>query len=233
MAKLRQSSTRHAVSKSKVKSKKPAAATARAKVGQKPKQRPAPPAPPRVPPPRSDYAEAIATYERGLAAIQKKQYRLAADTLRSVLERYPEEKELHERVTLYLRVCERHLTPADTTARTSEEQVYAATLAVNEGAYERAIELASAALAANADLGNAEYILAVALTLKGDMASATRHLKQSIDLNSENRELAKRDADLDALRRLEEVRSILAVQGSSASRRDRKPAPSRPRGGSR
>ena len=233
MAKLRRTPTRHAVSKSKPKSRKPVAAPARGTVGQKPKKRPAPPPPERVPQPRSTYAEAIATYERGLAAIQKKQYRVAADTLRSVVALFPEEKELHERVQLYLRVCDRHLTPADTTARTLDEQIYAATLAINEGSYDKAVELTTAALASNPELGNAEYILSVALTQKGDLPSALSHLKKAIDLNPENRELARRDVDLEPLRRLEEVRNLLAAQNSPSVRKERRPAVPRPRGGSR
>jgi tetratricopeptide (TPR) repeat protein len=226
-------STRRAVSKPKAKPRKPAAAPVRAKIGQKPKSRPASAVQQRVPPPRSTYAEAIATYERGLAAIQKKQYRIASDTLLSVLERFPEEKELHERVGLYLRVCKRHLDPVDTTARTPEEQVYAATLAVNAGTYDRAIELATGALKTNPEFGNAEYILSVALTLKGDIPSASAHLRRAIDLNPENRELARRDADLDALRRQEDVKTLLTTQSAHVARKDRKPAVSRPRGGSR
>ncbi len=233
MAKLQRTPTRHAVSKSKPKSRKPAVAQARVAMGQKPKPKPSPHPPERVPVVRSSYAEAIATYERGLAAIQKKQYRLAADTLRSVITQFPDEKELHERVQLYLRVCDRHLTPVDTTARTPDEQVYAATLAVNEGSYDRAIELTSAALASNPDLGNAEYILSVALTLKGDLTPALTHLRKAIDLNPENRELARRDVDLDMLRRVEDARNLLASQGPNANRKDRRPANSRSRSGSR
>ncbi len=231
MAKQRKAPTRRAVSKSRPKSRKPSAVAVRKKVGQKTKPRPAPPVASRVPPPRSTYAEAIATYERGLAAIQRRQYGLAADTLRSILELYPEEKELHERVKLYLRVCERHLEPVDRTARTPEEQVYAATLAVNEAAYDKAVELATTALGTNPDMGNAEYILAVALTLKGDLSPALRHLARAIELSPENRDLARRDADFDALRRTDEARSLLASPVSSTARRDRaRPINARTRG---
>jgi tetratricopeptide (TPR) repeat protein len=189
MAKRSRTPTRRAVARKRPEPRKVAPTKTKSSVGQKTKQRSAPAPARQAPLPRTSYANAILAYEQGLAAIQKKQYRLAAETLRSVLELYPEEKELHERVRLYLRVCERQTDPVDSTARSPEEQVYAATLAVNAGSYDKAIELAADALRSNSDLDNAEYILAVALTLKGDLASAAVRLKQAIDLNHENREL--------------------------------------------
>ena len=149
-----------------------------------------------------------------------------------MLELYPDEKELHERVQLYLRVCERNLAPVDGTPRTPEEQVYAATLAVNAGAYDRATDLATGALTGNPNLDGAEYILAVALTLRGDIPGAIVHLRRAMDLNPENRDLARRDADLDALRRSEDGRSLLASQ-LTGGRHERKSSAARSKGNSR
>src|SRR5690606_33705085 len=64
---------------------------------------PAPPPPPRKP----GFYEAVAIYERGVQALQRRDFRGAADLFRSVIQRYPEEQELVERADLYLRVCER------------------------------------------------------------------------------------------------------------------------------
>ena len=55
----------------------------------------------------STYFEAVALYERGLEALQRHDYQQALDLLESVLRQYPEEKELHERVRLYLNICQR------------------------------------------------------------------------------------------------------------------------------
>src|SRR5262245_41480057 len=49
---------------------------------------------------RTTYIEAVSLYERGLQALQVHDYTGARDVFRSVLSRYPEEKELHERVRL-------------------------------------------------------------------------------------------------------------------------------------
>src|SRR5439155_9449596 len=51
---------------------------------------------------RPTYVEAVALYEKGLDALQRHDYNHALERLQSVLRLYPEEKELHERVRLYL-----------------------------------------------------------------------------------------------------------------------------------
>ena len=73
-------------------------------------------------PPRPGYLEAVALYEQGVAAIQEHDYNRGSSVLRSVLSRYPEEKEVHERVRLYLNVCDRHMTPRAVSPSTPEER---------------------------------------------------------------------------------------------------------------
>ena len=128
---------------------------------------------PAPPPRRSTYADAVLLYERGLQALQAKRYRDAADTLKRVIAEFPEEIELHERAQLYIRVCERQLAPLDATPKTPEEQVYAATLAINTGAARSGGRAADRrAPAADADNDAAEYMLGVALAAKGDQHGA-------------------------------------------------------------
>src|SRR5207244_640297 len=95
----------------------------------------APPGPQR----RSTYFEAVAVYERGLEALQRHDYQGAANLFESVLRQYPEEKELHERVRLYLNICQRQATPRESSPQTVDERLYAATLAINGGQYDQAI----------------------------------------------------------------------------------------------
>src|SRR5438034_2801659 len=62
---------------------------------------------------RTTYVEAVALYERGLEALQRHDFGAATNLLESVLRQYPEEKELHERVRLYLNICHRQATPRE------------------------------------------------------------------------------------------------------------------------
>jgi hypothetical protein len=50
-------------------------------------------------------------YERGLQALQRRDFAASAEALRNVIQRYPDERELLERARLYLKVCERELEP--------------------------------------------------------------------------------------------------------------------------
>jgi tetratricopeptide (TPR) repeat protein len=181
---------------------------------------------PQPPPQRSTYADAVALYERGMQALQAKRYREAAETLKAVIARFPEEKELHERAQLYIRVCERQLTPLDATPKTPEERVYAATLAINSGQVDRAIALLSAALQQDPENDPAEYMLGVAYALKGDMASALAHITKALELNPDNRELVRKEPDLESLRQTDEIRAILAAP-PEPPKKDRRPAPRR------
>src|SRR4030088_1828707 len=88
---------------------------------------------PAIPQRRTTYFEAVALYERGLDALQRHEYDRASNLFSSVLEQYPEEKELQERVRLYLNVCERQAIARKAAPETIDERLYAATLAINGG----------------------------------------------------------------------------------------------------
>jgi len=160
-------------------------------------------------PHRSTYFDAVALYERGLQALQRRDYRRATETLESVLRQFPEEKELHERVRLYLNICRRHVTPPEESPKTIDERLYAATLAINGGHYDQAIAHLRLVRDEDPDSDHALYMLAVAHAQRGELAEAVAHLERAIALNPENRSLARTDPDLEPLRGDEAFRAAL------------------------
>lgn len=183
------------------------------------------------PPPARDergdmHERAVRAYERGVDALQRREFRQAEALLASVIEQFPDEKELHERVRLYLNVCRRQAAPPDRTPRTVDERVYAATLAINAGVYDKAQAELHAALQTDAENGNVRYMLAVVHALRGDLAASAAHLQRSIEINPENRFLALHDEDLAALRQTDQdFRSI--VDSALTARRERRARPAR------
>jgi tetratricopeptide (TPR) repeat protein len=168
---------------------------------------------------RSTYVEAVALYEKGLEALQRHDYNGALALLQSVLTRFPEEKELHERVRLYLNICERHATPPVASPRTVQERLYASTLAINGGKYDEAISHLRLVRDEDPDNDYALYMLAVAHAQRGEHTEAITHLERSITLNPENRAQARHDADLDPLRDDDAFRVAVDGHASSADHR--------------
>jgi len=148
-------------------------------------------------------------YEQGVEALQKHDYRRAEQLLDSVLVRYPDEKELHERVRLYLNICQRQATPKEQLPQTVDERLYAATLSINGGRYDEAISHLRLVRDEDPDNDYALYMLAVAHAQRGEHTEALAHLERAITLNPENRTLARRDPDLEMLRDDESFQATL------------------------
>jgi tetratricopeptide (TPR) repeat protein len=185
---------------------------------------PAPSAPPPpLPPPRKPgFYEAVAIYERGVQALQRHDFGGAANYFRTVLERYPEERELLERARLYLRVCERETSRQPAEAKTPAERVYAATVALNSGDHNGALDHLQRALGEDPESDHAHYIMAVALGMRNRQDEALEHLQQAIALNPENRGLAKQDPDLDSIRDHNRFRDALDTPPAPNRRRFRR-----------
>jgi outer membrane protein assembly factor BamD (BamD/ComL family) len=161
-------------------------------------------------------------YERGLEALQRHEYDRAAELFHTVSRQYPEEKELLERVRLYLNVCERQVTPRETAPQTLDERLYAATLAINGGQYDQAIAHLRLVRDEDPDNDHALYMLAVAHAQRDEPAEAVAHLERAIALNPENRALARTDPDLEPLREDETFRAALEAPSSSVRPLDRR-----------
>jgi Tfp pilus assembly protein PilF len=146
------------------------------------------------------YHEAVAMYERGLQALQRRDFAASADALRAVIERYPDERELLERARLYLKVCERELEPKEPAPKTADEWVYAATVALNAGDEATAMIHLQRALSADPRHDHAHYMMAVASARRSDFSGALDHLRRAVALNPENRSIARQDPELDLLR---------------------------------
>ena len=183
-----------------------------------PEPAPAPPPAPRKP----GYYEALAMYENGVRALQRHDYPGAAIQVRTIMERYPEERELQERSHLYLRVCERETARRPATPQTPQERVYAATVALNAGDTSAALDHLTRALSDSPESDHAHYIMSVALASKGDSPKAIDHLRRAITLNPENRALARQDPDLEPLRSADEFRDLTDAPAGPGRGRARK-----------
>ncbi len=192
-------------------------------------ERQAAPAPDTAPARKPTYHEAVALYERGLQALQRRDFAAAADALRSVIQQYPDERELLERARLYLKVCERELEPREPAPKTADEWVYAATVAFNSGNEALALQHLQRALGENPRHDHAHYMMAVASLRRGNRSDALEHLQQAVRLNPENRSLARQDPDLEALRDEPGFRQVMDAPASEPPARSAVSSPARSR----
>ena len=192
----------------------------------RPAQTTAPASPASAPVRRSTYVDAVALYEQGLERLQQHDYAGAADRFEAVLKQFPDEKELHERVKLYLNVCRKQATVVQAAPQTIEERLYASTLAINGGRYDEAISHLRLVRDEDPDNDHALYMLAVAHAQRGELAEAVAHVERAIAMNPENRSLERTEPDLDPLRDDESFR--MALEAPSLPRLDRR-RPVRPR----
>ena len=172
---------------------------------------------------RRSYLEAVGLYEQALEALQRRDLTAAAGRFQQVINRFPEERELHARCRLYLQVCERESKPPPA-PETFEEQIFAATLALNAGAQDEALQHLEAAMTQDPDSDQVQYMLAVARAASGETSTAVSHLKRAIELNPDNRFLARQEPSFEPLQ--EDAAFQQAVEtppptGGAASRSSR------------
>ena len=146
------------------------------------------------------YAKAVALYEKGVKALQRKHCAAAATAFRQVLEEFPEERELRERARLYLNVCERELKPVAKTPKSVDERILAATLALNRRDVDHALTLLQSSSSSHRKHDHIQYMLALAHALRHDVETAVEHLAKAIALNPTNRLQAKHEPDFDSIR---------------------------------
>ncbi|HEY2435389.1 MAG TPA: tetratricopeptide repeat protein [Vicinamibacterales bacterium] len=158
-------------------------------------------------------------YERGLQALQRRDFAASAEALRNVIERYPDERELLERARLYLKVCERELEPKEPQPKTPDEWVYAGTVALNAGDETTALRHVQRALTDDPRHEHARYLVAVISTRRGDTGTALDHLREAVSLNPENRARARQDPELESLREDATFKSIVNASAAHAAAR--------------
>jgi len=158
---------------------------------------------------RKTKLKALEFYERALKTLQRRNFRLAATRFEMVIRNFPVEYELHERSRRYLDACQRHLIPIHA-PETIEERVYAATLALNSGSGQEALQLLNTALTEAPDNEHIHYMLAIAHTATEDKSAAVTHLHRAIELNPDNRLLAQHEPNFEALHDHETFQQMLA-----------------------
>jgi len=150
--------------------------------------------------------------------MQRHDFSAAAAHFRAMAAEPRHHAEVRERARVYLLVCDRQLaSPAE--PRSTEEQLYAATLAYNRGALEDAERFLREATGADPKHDFATFMLAIVRTARGDFADALAALKRAVALNEENRLRALREPDLAPLRQTDAFKAAFGALRTRTSTR--------------
>ena len=106
-------------------------------------------------------------------------------------------------------ICERQLEAQSDEPRTAQERLFAATLALNSGAYDRVVSYLSPLCEQDPENDHVQYMLGIALALRGELEEALPHLRRAVELNPDNRAIARNDPDLERLRGIDGFRVAL------------------------
>jgi tetratricopeptide (TPR) repeat protein len=168
---------------------------------------------------RPTYAEAVGQYEEAVKHLQRRDFAAAAAGFRAVLERYPDECELQERSRLYLKVCERATGSPPPEPASTEDLLFAATMALNDGRLADAGARLEQVLARDGGHEHAHYMLALVRSLRGQPDEALHHLSRAVELNPENRLLARLEHAFEPVRERHREAYRQLVEGPSPARR--------------
>lgn len=145
--------------------------------------------------------KALKEMERGLSALHKQSWSDALTHFQSILDGYPQEKELQDRAQMYARVARNHQQADGGTQRAKPEDLfYLGVMKANEADYDQAVELLDRALQHNPKDERSHYVMAATRALKGERDVALKHLQEAISLNVQNRFYAMNDPDFESIR---------------------------------
>ena len=147
--------------------------------------------------PEPEFLNAVKSYELGARAFHKQNFERA----REIFEKLASSgvAGVAERARVHLRLCEQRLSRPAPAPKKPEDLYTLGVGALNSGRLDDAIEYLNKAQKSAPRLEHVRYALAAAYSLRGDAKDALENLKQAIALRPQNRILARRDEDFQAL----------------------------------
>lgn len=144
------------------------------------------------------YVQALQSYEAGLRALQEHKFDKAKPLFQKVMA--GPSKELADRATVHLNVCNQHLERTTATQfKTPEEHFDYAVSLMNVGDYVGAREHLDKLLKQNAKADYVIYGLAALDCLTGHVEDSLKHLDEALRLNAQLRFQARNDSDFQNL----------------------------------
>lgn len=155
------------------------------------------------------HERALKEMERGLQHLYKQNYEEALPHFQAIVEGFAQEKELVDRVQVYVRICRAKIDAKTPPQRKPQDYFYLGVMKANEADYDQAVEFLDRALQVDPRDEKAQYVMASTRALKGDREMAIRHLQEAIAINPTNRVYAQNDPDFELIRSDDEFENLV------------------------
>lgn len=153
--------------------------------------------------------KAVLLLERGVKALQKKNYKQAANAFNSLLEKFPGEYALKDRAQVYIKACER-MTAAKPKAPTGGDDIlHLATYHLNRGELEKARELLEKARRKTSIKPETTYGFAIYHALLGEEEQALTCLAEAIELDQTCKYAARTENDFASLQEVPQFKELV------------------------
>jgi tetratricopeptide (TPR) repeat protein len=158
------------------------------------------------------YNKAVEAFEKAVRSLYKGEHEKAKEQFQYVMQTFPEESDLTDRLQTYIAVCELKLAP-QRRPKSTEEMVTQGVMLLNEGDTPQAIKVLTKALEADPSSSHIEYCLAAAHARAGEAVESARHLKQAIAGDPTSRFHAQTDDDFAPVKNRSEIAALLTQAG--------------------
>lgn len=155
------------------------------------------------------FARALNLFDRGVELFNSRKFDKAQRVFREIIEKMADEREFHDRAHLYLNLIQRQLKPVEPRPRNYEDYYNRAIYHLNLGDYDRSIGFLKKANDKKPKDPSITYFLALAFAGKNDVKASVIHLRQAIELDGENRVLARNETEFQAMLEHPEIREVL------------------------
>ena len=149
---------------------------------------------------KTDYEKALAAYSQAMKAFNKKDYDKAEELLKQFLVKFPKEKELIDRVHLYVKLCKDSRVEGTIRLKSFDDYYQYSVIKINLGEYEEALKLLSKARELDPKSGKIDYMMANTYCLMGNEEDCLSRLVEAIEKDPFFKILAQNEEDFETIR---------------------------------